>query len=260
MKTPVIFANWKMNKTLSETRDYFRRFLKPAAKYRGRVEIFILVPHTVLALAADLTKGSGIKIGSQDHFWEDFGPYSGEISAAMVKDCGGEYAMVGHYERRHYFNETEEQIHKKIKAALKHQLIPLVCIGESIEQRQSGQTSVVIKTQMDIILKDFSAEEMARCLILYEPYWAVGAEEAASPEQAQEAHAIIRNKIASQLGDPVSRKVRILYGGSVRWDNVAQFLVQADVNGVGVGRAGWKPDSFLKILDSVFTYMTPARK
>jgi triosephosphate isomerase len=249
-----------MNKTLSETRDYFRRFLKPAAKYRGRVEIFILVPHTVLALAADLTKGSGIKVGSQDHFWEDFGPYSGEISAPMVRDCGGEYAMVGHYERRHYFHETEEQIRKKTKAALKHQLVPLVCVGESIEQRQSGQTSVSLKKQMDIILKDFSTEEMARCLILYEPYWAVGAEESASPEQAQEAHAIIRNQITSQWGETVSRKVRILYGGSVRWDNVAQFLVHADVDGVGVGRAGWKPDSFLKILDSVFTYITPARK
>jgi triosephosphate isomerase len=113
---------------------------------------------------------------------------------------------------------------------------------------------------MDIIFKDFSTEEMARCLILYEPYWAVGAEKSASPEQAQEAHAIIRNQIASQLGEPVSKKVRILYGGSVRWDNVVQFLVQADVDGVGVGRAGWKPDSFLKILDSVFTHITPAKK
>jgi triosephosphate isomerase len=226
--------------------------LKPAGKYRGRVEIFILVPHTVLALAADLTKGSGIKIGSQDHFWEDFGSYSGEISAAMVRDCGGEYAMVGHYERRHYFHETEEEIHKKAKAALKHQLVPLVCIGESIEQHQSGQTSMTINKQMDIMLKGFSAEEMARSLILYEPYWAVGADESASPEHAQEAHAIIRKKIASQLGEPVSKKVRILYGGSVRWDNVVQFLAQSDVDGVGVGRAGWKPDSFLKILDSVF--------
>jgi triosephosphate isomerase len=260
MKIPVIFANWKMNKTLSETRDYFRRFLKPAAKYRGRVEIFILVPHTVLALAADLTKGSGIKIGSQDHFWEDFGPYSGEISAAMVKDCGGEYAMVGHYERRIYFHETEEEIHKKMKAALRNQLVPLVCLGESIEQRQSGHTSTTIKKQIDVILKDFSTEEMARCLILYEPYWAVGAEESASPEQAQEIHALIRNKIASQSGEPVAKKVRILYGGSVRWDNVAQFLLQADVDGVGVGRAGWKPDSFLKILESVFTHITPTRK
>jgi triosephosphate isomerase len=260
MKTPVIFTNWKMNKTLSETRDYFRRFLKPAAKYRGRVEIFILVPHTVLALAADLTKGSGIKIGSQDHFWEDFGAYSGEISAAMVKDCGGEYAMIGHYERRYYFHETEEQIHKKTKAALQHQLVPVVCIGESIEQRQSGQTSVTIEKQVDIILKDFSTEEMARCMILYEPYWAVGAQESASPEQAQEAHAIIRNKIASQWGEPVSKKVRILYGGSVRWDNVAQFIAQSDVDGVGVGRAGWKPDSFLKILDSVFSKITLVRK
>lgn len=260
MKIPVIFANWKMNKTLAETRDYFRRFLKSTAKYRGRVEIFILVPHTVLALAADLTKGSGIKIGSQDHFWEDLGPYSGEISAAMVRDCGGEYAMVGHYERRHYFQETEEEIHKKAKAALKYQLVPLICIGESIDQRQSGQTRMAIKKQMDSILKDFSTDEVARCLILYEPDWAVGAEESASPEQAQEAHTIIRNQIASQFGEPVSRKVRILYGGSVRWDNVVQFLVQADVDGVGVGRAGWEPDSFLKILDSAFTHITPARK
>jgi len=252
MKIPVIFANWKMNKTLSETRDYFRRFLKPTAKYRGRVEIFILVPHTVLALAVNLTEGSGIKIGSQDHFWEDFGPYSGEISAAMVKDCGGEYAMVGHYERRHYFHETEEQIHKKVKAALKHQLVPLVCIGESIEQHQSGQTSMAIKKQMDIIFKDFSTEEMTRCLILYEPDWAVNAEDSVSPGQAQEAQTIIRNQIATQWGESVSGMVRILYGGSVRWDNVAQFLVQADMDGVGVGRAGWKPDSFLKILDSVF--------
>jgi triosephosphate isomerase len=170
----------------------------------------------------------------------------------MVKDCGGEYAMVGHYERRHYFHETEEQIHQKAKAALKHELVPIVCIGESIEQRQSGQTPMTIKKQMDIIFKDFSTEEMARCLILYEPDWAVGVEESASPGQAQEAHTIIRNQIATQWGEPVSRKVRILYGGSVRWDNVAQFLVHADVDGVGAGRAGWKPDSFLKILDSVF--------
>jgi triosephosphate isomerase len=234
--------------------------LKPAAKYRGRVEIFILVPHTVLALAADLTKGSGIKVGSQDHFWEDFGPYSGEISAAMVKDCGGEYAMIGHYERRHYFHETEEEIHKKVKAALKHRLAPLVCIGESIEQRQLGQTSMAIKEQMDAILKDFSAEEMARCLIMYEPYWAVGAEEPATPEQAQEAHKIIRNEITNRFGETAAGKVRILYGGSVRPDNAAEFLSQQDVDGVGVGRAGWKPDSFLKILDSVFTHITSTRK
>jgi len=253
MKTPVIFANWKMNKTLAETRDYFRRFLRPAAKYRGRVEIFILVPPTVLALAADLASGSGIKIGSQDHFWEDFGPYTGEVSAAMVRDCGGEYALVGHYERRHYFHETEEEIQRKAKAALKHQLTPLICIGESVEQRQSGETSHSIRKQMDIIFRDISPDEMVRCQILYEPYWAVGADEPASPEQAQEAHKIIRNEIAGRFGEPVAGRVNILYGGSIRWDNVAQFLGQEDVDGVGVGRAGWNPDSFLKILDVVFS-------
>jgi triosephosphate isomerase len=260
MKIPVIFTNWKMNKTLAETRDYFRRFLKPAGKYRGRVEIFILIPHTVLALAADLTRGSGIKIGSQDHFWEDFGPFTGEVSAAMVRDCGGEYAMVGHYERRHYFHETEDEIRQKTKAALKHQLIPIVCMGESIEQRHSGQTSSILKEQMGIIFKGFSANEVARCQILYEPYWAVGAEESATPGQAQEAHQIIRNEITNRFTETVAGKVRILYGGSVRSDNAAEFLSQEDVDGVGVGRAGWKPDSFLKILDSVFVKMTPARK
>lgn len=249
-----------MNKTLAETRDYFRRFLKPAGKYRGRVEIFILVPHTVLALAADLTKGSGIKIGSQDHFWEDFGPFTGEVSAAMVRDCGGEYAMAGHYERRRYFHEAEDEIRQKTKAALKHQLIPIVCLGESIAQRQSGQTSDILKEQIGIIFKDFSANEIARCQVLYEPYWAVGAQEPATPAQAQEAHKIIRNEITNRFGETVARKVRILYGGSVRSDNVAEFLLQEDVDGVGVGRAGWKPDSFLKILESVFTKMTPARK
>jgi triosephosphate isomerase len=253
MEIPVIFTNWKMNKNLAETRDYFRRFLKPAAKFRGRVEIFILVPYTVLALAADLTKGSGIKIGSQDHFWEDFGSYTGEVSAAMVKDCGGEYAMVGHYERRHYFRETEDEIHRKAKAALSHELIPLICIGESIEQRQSGQTSISLTQQIDIIFEDFQPDEVARCQILYEPFWAVGAEQPATPEQAQEAHRIIRNEIARRSGESAAEKIRILYGGSVRWDNAAQFLAQADVDGVGVGRAGWKPDSFLKILDAVFS-------
>ena len=260
MKIPVIFTNWKMNKTLAETRDYFRRFLKPAGKYRGRVEIFILIPHTVLALAADLTKGSGIKIGSQDHFWEDFGPFTGEVSAAMIRDCGGEYAMVGHYERRRYFHETEEEIHNKTKAALKHQLIPIVCIGESIEQRQSGQTSNILKEQIGILFKGFSGNEITRCQILYEPHWAVGAEEPASPGQAQEAHQIILNEITNRFSEAVARKVRILYGGSVRPENVAEFLLQEDVDGVGVGRAGWKPDSFLKILDSVFAKITPARK
>ena len=248
----MVFTNWKMNKTLAGARDYFRRFLKPAAKYRGRVEIFILVPHTILALAADLTKGSGIKIGSQDHFWEDFGPFTGEVSAAMVRDCGGEYAMVGHYERRHYFHETEEEIHRKARAALKHHLIPVICIGESIERRQSGQTPISIRQQMDMILKDFHPDEIARCQILYEPYWAVGAEEPATPEQAQEAHRIIRNEFTNRFGEPVAGKIKILYGGSVRADNVVDFFDQVDVDGIGVGRAGWEPDSFLKILDSVF--------
>ena len=251
MKLPTVCTNWKMNKTLAETRDYFLRFLEKGERFDGKVEIVILVPHTTLALAADLAKGSGIRVGSQNHFWEEFGPYTGEVSAAMVRDCGGECAMIGHYERRRYFHETVDDIHRKAKAALRNQLIPIICLGESVEERESGQTLVAIRGQMVTIFKDFSPGEMTKCEILYEPFWAIGAEKPASPKQAQEAHLLIREEIANQFSGSVARKVKILYGGSVRWDHVADFLMQTDIDGVGVGRAGWDPDSFLKILDAV---------
>ena len=248
---PVTLVNWKMNKTLAETEDYFDRFLPRASRYRGNVEIVFLVPHTVLALSADLTKGSGVKVGSQDHFWEDFGPYTGEVSAAMVSDCGGEYAMVGHYERHKYFNETNDDMHRKTKAALTNRLTPIVCIGESREQRKSGGILSAIKEQMDVIFRGFRAEEMLRSQILYEPLWAIGAEEPATPVEAQEAQRSIREEIGKGFGEHVAEGVKIHYGGSVRWDNVTDFLTQANIDGVGVGRAGWDSDSFLRILDAI---------
>lgn len=251
MKIPLIGTSWKMNKTLAETEDYFHRFLEKANKFRGKIEIFILVPHTVLVLAVGLAKGSGVKVGSQDHFWEDFGSYTGEVSAAMVKDCGAEYAMIGHYERRLYFHETNDDIHRKTKAALKNHLMPIICIGESIQERQSGQTLIAINEQIEIIFKDFSPEEMRKCVILYEPFWAIGSDMPANPTQVQESHRVIRREIVNRFGEQVASTVKILYGGSVQWDNVAEFLIQADVDGVGVGRAGWDPVSFLNILNAV---------
>ena len=248
---PVTLANWKMNKTLAETEDYFHRILPRASRYRGNVEIVFLVPHTVLALSADLAKGSGVKVGSQDHFWKDFGSYTGEVSATMVGDCGGEYAMIGHYERRKYFNESNDDMHRKTKAALRNGLIPITCIGESREQRRSGGTLRTIKKQMDVIFRDFSAEEMLRSQILYEPLWAIGAEEPASPVQAQEAQRTIREEIGKGFGEEVAKGVKIHYGGSVRWENVTDFLIQADIDGVGIGRASWDPHSFLRILDAI---------
>jgi triosephosphate isomerase len=250
MKLPTVCTNWKMNKTLAETRDYFLHFLKQADRFNEKVEIVLLVPHTVLATAANLTIGSKIRVGSQDHFWEDFGSFTGEVSAAMVRDCGGEYAMIGHYERRRYFHETVDAIYRKAKAALRNDLVPIVCIGESSEERESDETRTAIRDQMVTIFKDFSPEEMNRCQILYEPFWAVGAENPASPEQAQEAHLLIREEIANRFDRRLAGKVKVLYGGSVRWDNVSDFLMQADIDGVGVGRAGWDPDSFLEILDA----------
>jgi len=250
MRVPVILTNWKMNKTINETEDYFRRFRSQADKYRGKAEILILVPHTILALAVDLAAGSGIKIGSQDHFWEDFGPFTGETSAAMVKDCGAEYAMLGHYERRKYFHETDEIIHRKTRAALRNRLIPIVCVGESLEERESGQTVATLRGQIDTIFGSLIAEEMTRVQILYEPFWAIGAEEPPEATEAQEAHRMIRRTIGEKFGQEPAHELRILYGGSVRSDNVAEFIRQADIDGVGVGRAGWDPDSFLNILEA----------
>jgi triosephosphate isomerase len=250
MRVPIILTNWKMNKTINETRDYFRKLLSKADKYRAKTKTIILVPHTVLALAVDLAKDSGIKIGSQDHFWEDNGPYTGEISAAMVRDCGADYTMLGHYERREYFHETNDIIYRKTRAALRNQLIPIVCIGESIEEREGGQTLTTLRRQIDTIFGGLVAEEMSRIQILYEPFWAIGAEEPPKVTEAQDAHRIIRNTIGERFGQGLAHELRILYGGSVRSDNVAEFLMQAGIDGVGVGRAGWDPDSFLNILEA----------
>ena len=159
--------------------------------------------------------------------------------------------MVGHYERRQYFHETVNDIHRKARAALRNRLIPIICIGESAVQRESGRVLNAIREQMVTIFEDWGPEEMTGCHILYEPFWAIGAEKPAGPNQAQEAHLLIRGEIANQFGRPVASQVKILYGGSVRWDNVSDFLTRPDVDGVGVGRAGWDPDSFLKIIDAV---------
>jgi triosephosphate isomerase len=250
MKTPIIFANWKMNKTLAETEEYFRRFLGHARKYAGKAEIFILVSHTALAMAADLVRDSEVKVGSQNHFWEDFGPYTGEISAAMVRDCGGKYALIGHYERRLYFHESLDHIRRKARAALRNRLIPVICIGESIGERQAGETGSVIKKQIDLVFEGFTASEIETCYLLYEPYWAVGAEKPAEPSEAQKAHSMIRDELRAGFGKEAARDVKVLYGGSVRRDHVLKFLVQPDIDGAGVGRAGLDPDSFLEIIEA----------
>jgi triosephosphate isomerase len=247
---PVVFANWKMHKTLAETGDYFSRFLTPVKAFSERAEIFLLVPHTVLSLAAALTAGSGIHIGSQNHFWEDSGPYTGEISAAIVRDCGGKYALIGHYERRFHFGETLHDIRRKARAALRNELTPILCIGESIGERQAGETKAIIRKQIRVALKGFTPLEVARCYLLYEPYWAIGAEEPVVPSVAREAHGWIRQAIRETFGNQTAEKTRILYGGSVRQENVSEFLIQKDIDGVGIGRSGLEPEAFLKIIEA----------
>lgn len=252
MKTnlPVVFANWKMNKTLAETRDYFNRLVTPAKAFAGRAEIFVLVPHTALSLAAGLTAGSGIHVGSQNHFWEDSGPHTGEISAAMVRDCGGRYALIGHEERRFHFGESLVDMRRKARSALHHRLTPILCVGESTRDRRTGGTESVLTYQVEFVFQGFTPSEVARCYVLYEPAWAIGAEEPVSPTAAREAHEWIRHAVGRLFGNQAAETIRILYGGSVRPENVSEFLLRKGVDGVGVGRSGLEPETFLEIIEA----------
>lgn len=245
MRRPVIAANWKMHKTTEETREFITQFV-PLVEDVQDVEIVIAPPFTSLAVAAKFLKGSNIKLAAQNLFWEEKGAFTGEISAVMLKDVDCEYVIVGHSERRQYFGETDETVNKRIKAAHDAGLNVIMCVGETLEERESGKTFDVLKTQLVGGLKDIQAHDML--VIAYEPVWAIGTGKTATPEQAQEAHQFIREQLAGIYGAQEAQKIRILYGGSVKPENVASLMAQQDVDGGLVGGASLKPESFAKIV------------
>ena len=246
MRTPVIAANWKMHKTTEETRDFITRFVPLVQDVRD-VEIVIAPPFTSLAVAAKFLKGSNIKLAGQNLFWEEKGAYTGEISPLMLKDVECEYVIIGHSERRQYFGETDETVNKRIRAAIENGLKVIMCIGETLEEREAGKTFDVLKTQLSGGLKDITAHDML--LIAYEPVWAIGTGKTASPEQAEEAHRFIRDELAKMFGNDASEQIRILYGGSVKPENVASLMAQENVDGGLVGGASLQPDSFARIVN-----------
>ena len=232
-----------MNKTIGETQAFLNEFL-PLVRDVRDVEVVIAPPFTSLPAAAALLKGSNVQLSAQDLFYEDKGAYTGEIAPAMLTDAGCAQVIIGHSERRQYFGETDEIINKKIKAALKHNLKVIFCIGESLDEREAGKTFEVLKRELEGGLRDVPPDNI---VVAYEPIWAIGTGKTATTEQAQEAHKYIRERLSALYG-AAAQNIRILYGGSVTPDNVGALMGCADVDGGLVGGASLKADSFSKIV------------
>ncbi len=245
MRKPVIAANWKMNKTIGETEDFVNA-LYLAVKDLADVDIVIAPPFTSLTTAARLVYGSNIKLAAQDVFYEEKGAFTGEISPGMLIDAGCTYVIIGHSERRQYFSETDAIVNKKLRAARENGLEVILCIGESLAQREENKTFEVLDRQLSGSLKDMPLQGIT---IAYEPIWAIGTGKTATPGQANEVHTFIREWLRKRHGENADR-TRILYGGSVTPENIASLMTEPELDGALVGGASLKPDSFAKIVSS----------
>lgn len=247
MRKPIIAGNWKMFKTAQEAVDLVDS-LKIELRDEKAVDTVVCPPFTSLHKVFEAIRGSNIGLGAQDMFWEEEGAYTGEISAKMLKDAGCGFCIIGHSERRTYFGETNETVHKKIKTALKHSLTPIVCVGEKLEERDSGRTFDIISGHVKSALNGFAREDVLKLIIAYEPVWAIGTGRNATPQQAQEVHSFIRGLIRDAFGEDISSKIRIQYGGSVKPDNIRAIMAGQDVDGALVGGASLKSKDFAEIV------------
>ena len=247
MRRKIVAGNWKMNKTATEAAALVADIRKAANDGNGPVEVVICPPFTDLKTAAEALKGSSIGLGAQNMHWKADGAYTGEISAAMLKDLGVKYVIIGHSERRQYFAETDETVNLKTKAALAAGLIPIVCIGETLAERQGGKWEQVITTQTQAGL---AGVDMATVVLAYEPVWAIGTGLTATPAQAQEVHALIRKTLSEMFGADTAAKVRIQYGGSMKPDNAKELMSCPDIDGGLIGGAALKGDSFAGIVSA----------
>ena len=249
MRTPLIAGNFKMFKTVVETVSYVNelRALITAAKVFG-VDVVIAPPFTSLAAAADAATGSIVGVAAQNLHWEREGAFTGEISAAMIHGAGARSVIIGHSERRTLFGETDDTVHKKAHAAITGGLVPIVCIGETLDQRDRNETMAVLDRQIKQGLDRITGDQLSRMVLAYEPVWAIGTGRNATPAQAGEAHRHIRQRLKQWFGLDASEKCRILYGGSVKPDNIAKLIADPDVDGALVGGASLDPKSFFAII------------
>ena len=247
MRRKVIAGNWKMNKLPNEAIEFIDSLAKLVKDTKN--EVIICAPYTDLFYVLLQAQGTNIKVGAQNMHFEDSGAYTGEVSGEMLKAIGVEYVIIGHSERRQYFNETDETVNKKIKAAFKHGLKPIVCVGETLEQREQGLANDIIRTQTKLALDGLSKEEVKNTIIAYEPIWAIGTGKTATSEDANNSIKEIRNKIEKIYGQNVAKEVIIQYGGSVKSSNAKELFTMSDIDGGLVGGASLDPEEFSKIVN-----------
>lgn len=244
-RQPFIAGNWKMHKTLAEARALAKAIRQGVAPGR-QAEVAVAPPYTALAAVAEELSGSDIRLAAQDAFWEKQGAYTGAVSPLMLADVGCHYVIIGHSERRQHFGETNTTVNRRLKAVLGSGLAVILCVGETLEEREAGQTFEVVRTQLREGIAGMAAGP-DRLVIAYEPVWAIGTGKTATPQQAQEVHAFIRSLLREFMG-PAAEEIRIQYGGSVTPDNAATLLGQPDIDGALVGGASLKPELFLPII------------
>ncbi len=247
MRRPFICGNWKMYKTVSEALAFINEAKGLVADAKD-VDIGIGAPATALKSIADAAKGSNIMIGGENCHWEKEGAFTGEIAPGMLVEAGCDFVIIGHSERRQYFGETNETCNKKAKAAIAAGLTVILCCGETLEEREAGKTTAVVTDHVKNGLAGFSPEEMKKIVIAYEPVWAIGTGKTATPDQAQEVHAVIRNLLVEMFGKDIAEATRIQYGGSVKPENVKEIMSKPDVDGALVGGASLKADSFAQLV------------
>jgi len=248
MRTSIIAGNWKMYKDLAETTALVNELKAALAGAQTRAKVVVCPPFTSLPTAASLLAGSPIGLGAQNMSQHDEGAYTGEISWKMLRSSGCGYVILGHSERRQYFGETNEGVNAKAKVALAHELIPIICVGETLAEREGNQTAKVIETQIRGVLNGLTPGQMKSVVVAYEPVWAIGTGKTATPAQAEEVHAQIRTLVATLFDKAVADGLVIQYGGSVKPDNAAELLSQPDIDGALVGGACLKADSFAAII------------
>ncbi|HUU12286.1 MAG TPA: triose-phosphate isomerase [Terriglobia bacterium] len=247
-RRPVIAGNWKMFKTIPEAVDFVQKLKPLVAKAEDR-EVVVAPPFTALSAVAAAARGSNIQVAAQDMHWDKEGAHTADVSAGMILDAGCAYVIIGHSERRQDHAETDEQVNRKVKAALAAGLLPIACVGETLTEREAGRTEEVLQRQFRHGFLGLTAQEFSRIIIAYEPVWAIGTGRTATPEMAAESHRFLRGLAGELFGEGLAAELRILYGGSVKPDNVAGLMAQEEIDGALVGGASLKADSFSAIVN-----------
>lgn len=249
IRKPIVAGNWKMHNTSDQTRELIRQIIAKEKNLGEKCEIIVAPPFTSIASAVAEVRGSDLQVAAQDLFWEDKGAFTGQVSGPMIREIGCTHVIIGHSERRQFFGETDETVNRKIEAAIRSNLIPIFCLGETLMEREGEKTFEVLKRQLTLGLGSIIIESPLKFIIAYEPVWAIGTGRTASPEQAQEVHAFLRTELSALRGEDFAIKTRILYGGSVKPENAKNLIGCPDIDGGLIGGASLKADDFIGIIE-----------